>query len=222
VNKSETGPGAQEFWRADVQAVQRAALEMQRWFEPDEVWTRVLRATGRGVRPDISSFLDEIAWRKGEDTPRGLLDHAFETMSSDKLGETDGEAAMSRQRGRSSPKTEFMSYRLARQSRGLPAIELPAEAEAEIKNFYEDRLNTQLKLTAGFLREAQRVDADRRQRPAQYPAWRMNVLRPSRDALSIPTLSPAVITEFQSQMGELTRETGYQLPEELTSALRGR
>jgi hypothetical protein len=50
----------------------------------------------------------------------------------------------------------------------------------------------------------------------------MNVLRPSRDALSIPTLSPAVITEFQSQMGELTRETGYQLPEELTSALRGR
>lgn len=222
VPKTEGAGAATDFWRADVKAVQRAALEMQRWFEPDEVWTRVLRATGRGIRPDISMFLDEIAWRKGEDIPRGLLDHAFETMSSDKLGETDGEAALARQRGRSSPRAEFMAYRLARQSRGLPAIELPPEADAEIKNFYENRLSTQLKLTAEFLREAQRVDADRRQRPAQYPAWRMNVLRPSRDALSVPTLSPAVITEFQSQMGELTRETGYQLPQELSAALQGR
>ena len=222
VSKAETGPGAQEFWRPDVKVVQQSALEMQRWFEPDEVWTRVLRATGRGIRPDISDFLNEIAWRKGEDTPRGLLDQAFETISSDKLGETDGEAALARQRGRTSPRSEYVTYRLARQSRGLPAIELPAEAESEIKNFYENRLNTQLKLTAEFLREAQRLDGVRRQRPADFPAWRMNVLRPRREAMSIPTLSPVVVTEFQSQMGELTRETGYQLPQELTSALQGR
>lgn len=203
----DTDEGPQSY---SIQDLIRSTLEMEKWLDMDDTWKRVLNLTGRYSRFSLPIMLDTFAWGESDQRFYGLLDSVFAQVIADKLGENQGDEESARFKSRVGAIAEFKVQAKVMRALGQPMLTIPTETLTRLDQLYRQRVDMQLGLTTTFLNLARQLEERRRAKPETFPSWRLFSSRPPP---AVPMLSAMRIENHRAEMAELSRETGYILPE---------